>query len=556
MMINVKRAAYSPSIHEVQDVCVGLLGDDAEILACAPGLPMFLADIGEVVRDGFEVLGRDVFQPGDVYISNDPFTIGTHINNIATYSPVFVDGRRVGFAVARGHMVDMGGTVPGSRSSRLTEIFQEGLRIRQLQLYAQGTPVAAIHRLIADNTRMPDAVLGDLRAQVAACRTGERRMAELVRKYGLDTFVESCRMFLDQGERLARAGVAQIPDGLYRAEAFLDDDGITIGKPVPIRVSVAVAGDEMTVDFSEYADQTEGSINTGPAGAVAIARHAFKCLTTPHESPNEGHFRPLTVIAPPGKVVSARPPAACGWWSRTTSTTIDCILRAVSDAIPNAVPAAHFGDIPMCLINGYDLNGKRFVFFEPVPGGHGGRPTEDGVSATVCFHEGDTPDVPVEIQEAILPVFVEESALDQDSAGPGLHRGGLGYRRTFRLMSQQASMQLNVDRHNCLPWGLHGGGAARPNSAYIVPADGGEPELVLKRDGIRLEPGSRVVMRGGGGGGWGDPLERPPEVVMRDVVAGYVSREAAVRDYGVEVDPVSGSAQRVRWPHTDKGQKT
>src|SRR5260370_1688798 len=207
MMIKVKRAAYSPSIHEVEDVCVGLLGDDAEILACAPGLPMFLADIGEVVRDGFEVLGLDVFQPGDVYISNDPFTIGTHINNIATYSPVFVDGRRVGFAVARGHMVDMGGTVPGSRSSRLTEIFQEGLRIRQLQLYAQGTPVAAIHRLIADNTRMPDAVLGDLRAQVAACRTGERRMAELVRKYGPTTFVKSSPMFLDQGYHLARAAV-------------------------------------------------------------------------------------------------------------------------------------------------------------------------------------------------------------------------------------------------------------------------------------------------------------------------------------------------------------
>jgi len=553
MMINVKHAAYSPSIHEVQDVCVGLLDNDADILACAPGLPMFLADIGEVVRDGFDLLGRDAFQPGDVYMSNDPFTIGTHVNNIATYSPIFVDGERVGFAVVRGHMVDMGGTVPGSRSSRLTEIFQEGLRVRQLQLFAKGEPVAAMHRLIADNTRMPEAVLGDLRAQVAACRTGERRIAAMVKKYGLAAYKDACVLVLDHGERLARAAVRAIPDGRYSAEAFLDDDGIATDVRVPIRVSVEVEGDQMTVDFSDFAEQTEGSINTGPAGAVAIARHAFKCLTTPHEAPNEGHFRPLKVVAPLGKVVSARPPAACGWWSRTTSTTIDCILRAVSDAIPAAIPAAHFGDIPMCLINGYDLNGRRFVFFEPVPGGHGGRPTEDGVSATVCFHEGDTPDVPVEIQEAILPVLVEESALDQDSAGPGLHRGGLGYRRSFRLLSTRASMQLNVDRHWCPPWGLRGGLEARPNSAYIEAQAGGERELVLKRDGIRLEPGARVILAGGGGGGWGDPLERPPEAVLRDVVAGYVSAEAAERDYGVAVDAEKRTATRVRRPHIHKG---
>ena len=555
MMINVKHAAYSPSIHEIQDVCVGLLDNEAAILACAPGLPMFLADIGEVVRDGFEVLGTDAFHPGDVYMSNDPFTIGTHLNNIATYSPIFVDGERVGFAVVRGHMVDMGGTVPGSRSSRLTEIYQEGLRVRQLQLYARGEPVAAIHRLIADNTRMPDAVLGDLRAQVAACRTGERRVAAMVKKYGRVAYEEACRQVLDHGERLARAAVREIPDGTYRAEAFLDDDGIAVDVRVPIRVRVEVAGDQMTVDFSDFADQTEGSINTGPAGAVAIARHAFKCLTTPHESPNEGHFRPLHVVAPPGKVVSARPPAACGWWSRTTSTTIDCILRAVSDAIPASIPAAHFGDIPMCLINGYDNRGRRFVFFEPVPGGHGGRPHEDGVSATVCFHEGDTPDVPVEIQEAILPVLVEESTLDQDSAGPGLHRGGLGYRRTFRLLSPRASMQLNVDRHWCAPWGLRGGLAARPNSAYIEAQAGGERELVLKRDDIRLEPGARVILAGGGGGGWGDPLERAPEAVLRDVLAGYVGAEAAERDYGVRVDVARRTATRVRAPHIDKGEK-
>lgn len=553
MMVNVKRAAYSPSIHEIQDVCVGLVDARGDMLACAPGLPMFLADVGEVVRDGLELVGAEQFEPGDVYISNDPFTIGTHINNVATYSPIFLAGELLGFAVVRGHMVDLGGAVPGSRSSRLTEIYQEGLRVRQLRLYARGEPVAEIHRLIADNTRMPEAVLGDLRAQVAACRTGERRVTALAARYGAGALERAGREILEHGDRLARAAVADIPDGVYRAEAFLDDDGVELGKPVPIRVEVRVEGEVMTVDFSGFAEQTRGSINTGPAGAVAIARNAFKCLTTPHEPANEGHFRPLRIVAPPGKVISAAPPAACGWWARTTSTTIDAIFRALSPALPNAIPAGHFGDIPMCLVNGTDRRGRRFVFFEPVPGGHGGRPHEDGVSATVCFHEGDTPDVPVEIQEALLPVLVEESALETDSAGPGQHRGGLGYRRTFRLLSDEASMQVNIDRHRCAPWGLNGGREAKPNRAFIQPAPGADWELVLKRDEIRLGPEAVVRVHGGGGGGWGDPLLRNVAEVAADVQAGYVSRESARRDYGVEIDPGSGAATREELPDADPG---
>lgn len=553
MMINVKRAAYSPSIHEIQDVCVGLVDRNGGMLACAPGLPMFLADIGEVVRDGFAVLGEDVFEPGDVYISNDPFTIGTHVNNVAAYSPIFHDGELLGFAVVRGHMVDMGGSVPGSRSSRLTEIYQEGLRMRQLRLYSCGEPAADIHRLIADNTRMPEAVLGDLRAQVAACRTGERRVAALVERYGTETFRRAGRAILEHGERLARSAVRDIPDGVYHASAFLDDDGVELGKTVPIRVEVRVDGEEMAIDFSDFAEQTRGSINTGPAGAVAIARNAFKCLTTPHEPVNEGHFAPLQVVAPPGKVISAEPPAACGWWARTTSTTIDAIFRALSPALPDAIPAGHFGDIPMCLISGTDRRGRRFVFFEPVPGGHGGRPHEDGVSATVCFHEGDTPDVPVEIQESMLPILVEESTLDPDSAGPGRHRGGLGYRRTFRLLSEAATMQVNIDRHRCAPWGLNGGRDAKPNRAHIQAAPGAEWELVLKRDEIRLGPDARVRLVGGGGGGWGDPLQRSVERVAADVAAGYVSPEVARLDYGVEVDTATGTAERKEFP--DAGRR-
>jgi N-methylhydantoinase B len=536
MMINVKRAAYSPSIHEIQDVCVGLVDPEANILACAPGLPMFLADIGEAVRDGFKVIGKANFRPGDIFLSNDPYTIGTHNNNVASYLPVFDDGELIGFSVVRGHMVDLGGAVPGSRSSTLTEIYQEGLRLRQIKFYDGGQPVADIHRLIADNSRMPEAVLGDLRAQVAACRTGEMRLRRLVRKYGRDVFTQAAAEIFTLGEAKARAALGRLPSGVHTATAFLDDDGIDVGRPVELPIKVVIEPDQMTIDFSGFPPQTRGSINTGVSGAIAIARYAFKCLTTPTEPVNEGQFRPLRVIIPDGTVVSAGPPAACGWWARTTSTTIDTIFRAISSAAMDVVPAGHFGDIPMCLISGYDRQGRRFVFFEPVPGGHGGRPSEDGVSATVCFHEGDTPDVPVEVQESTLPILVEESALDTDSAGAGKYRGGLGYRRTFRMLSETATLQLNIDRHTCLPWGLHGGQPARPNRAYIQASPDGDWELVLKRDGIRLELGARVQLIGGGGGGWGDPRERDAEGIKRDVALGYVSAQAAADAYGIKAD--------------------
>ena len=342
---------------------------------------------------------------------------------------------------------------------------------------------------------------------------------------------------------------------MYRAEAFLDDDGIVIGERVPIRVVVEVHGGEMTIDFSKFAAQRKGSINTGVNGAISIARNAFKCLTTAHEPVNEGHFRPLTVVAPVGTVVSAVPPAACGWWARTTSTTLDAILRALSPALPQNIPAGHFGDIPMCLINGIDNAGRRFVFFEPVPGGHGGRPHEDGVSATVCFHEGDTPDVPVEVQEATMPILIEESALDVDSAGAGRFRGGLGYRRIFRLLSAEAAMQINVDRHYCLPWGLNGGLPGMPNRAFIQRDAGAEWELVLKQDGIQLEPGARVMLVGGGGGGWGDPLDRDLDAIEKDLVDGYVTSAAAGRDYNVEVDPDTGVPKRVATASESNGSQ-
>jgi N-methylhydantoinase B len=538
MMINVKRAAYSPSIHEIQDVCVGLLDADANILACAPGLPMFLSDMGEVVRDGFLVLGKSTFRPGDIFVSNDPYTIGTHNNNVATYMPVFDDDELIGFSVVRGHMVDLGGAVPGSRSSTLTEIYQEGLRLRQIKFYDGGTPVADVHRLIADNSRMAEAVLGDLRAQVAACRTGEKRLQLMVGKYGAERFSNAVERIFAQGEAKARAALRQLPSGTYSASAFLDDDGVEVGKHVELPITVVISDDEMTVDFSAFPAQTVGSINTGPSGAVAIARYALKCLTTPMEPVNEGQFRPLQVVVPPGKVVSAGPPAACGWWARTTSTTIDTIFKAISPAAPLAVPAGHFGDIPMCLISGYDRKGRRFVFFEPVPGGHGGRPHEDGASAIVCFHEGDTPDVPVEVQESTMPILVEESALDCGSAGAGKFRGGLGYRRTFKLLSPSATVQLNVDRNACVPWGLHGGTAALPNRSYIQASPDAEWELVLKRDGIKLGPGARVQLIGGGGGGWGDPTDRDREAVQRDVLAGYISASAADESYGLSADEV------------------
>ncbi|MGE3936393.1 MAG: hydantoinase B/oxoprolinase family protein [Rhodospirillaceae bacterium] len=532
MAMSLCKSAYNMMIYEVRDFCVGLLDVEGRMICQnRGGLPIFLADLGIAVEDGIARYGADGFAPGDVVIMNHAGVCGQHLNNVVVYTPCFHGGRLVAFAANRAHWVDIGGMRTGFGSVETTEIFQEGLQFRSIKLYEGGRRNDAVWQIIADNVRFPDSSLGDLRAQIAACRLGERRLKELLARYPLQTVDGCIAATWDQAEAAARAFVQRIPDGRYTAESFLDNDGRNKEKPLRVMVSVEVAGDEMTIDFSEMNPQVPSPLNSGYSGGLAAARVAFKCLTMPDAPVNEGCFRPLRLVSPEGTMLNARSPAAIGLWSIALPTVIDTILLALAPALPDRIPAAHKGEMGGCSFYGYRADtGARFLLMNIFGGGWGGRPQEDGEDASVSNCQGDVRNTPVELQEIHYPVVVEHHRLRADSGGAGRFRGGLGVELTYRCL-QAATVNVNMERTVTPPWGLAGGGAGAVNQCVIRHADGRE-RSVLKETNIPLGPGDTVTFRTAGGGGFGDPATRPADAVARDVRAGFVTAAAVARDYG------------------------
>jgi N-methylhydantoinase B len=533
MAMALCKSAYNMMIYEVRDFCCGLIDPQARMISQNKGgLPIFLADLGIAVKDGIDRYGLDGFAPGDVIIMNHGQVCGQHLNNVVIYAPCFHDHKVVAFAASRAHWVDIGGMRVGFGSVETTEIFQEGLQFRSLKIYEAGKRNETLWQVIHDNVRFPDAALGDLRAQIASCGLGIRRFGELAKRYGPET-VEACiHAIWDQTEREARAFIAQVPDGVYEAESFLDNDGRSLDKTLRIKVKVTIDGDRMIVDFSDMNDQVPGPTNSGYSGGLAAARIAYKCLTQPRAPVNEGCFRPLEIILPEGRMLNAKAPAALGLWSIPLPTVIDTILKALAPALPDRIPAAHKGDMGGCSIGGFRADGRRFLLMNIFGGGWGGRPHEDGESASVSICQGDVRSAPVELQEIQYPFLIERFALRTDSGGAGRHRGGLGVELTYRAL-QKAVTNVNCERTKDPPWGLNGGRPGAVNEAVLTRRDGGEQKL-LKATGVPMEPGDRLTFRTAGGGGWGDPSARDPLAIADDLAKGYISSEAARRDYGAD----------------------
>ena len=471
----LSKAAYNMMIYEVRDYCCGLIDTQARMISQnRGGLPIFLADLGVAVADGIARYGLKGFAPGDVIIMNQGEVCGQHLNNVVLYSPCFHGDELVGFAANRAHWVDIGGVRQGFGSYGSSDIYAEGIQMRSLKIYEAGKRNETLWQIIRDNTRYPDAALGDMRAQIASCQLGARRYAELIARYGRET-VEACiAKVWDQAEAAARAVVEKIPDGDYEAESFLDNDGRTLDKPLRVKVKVKVRGSQMTVDFSEMNPQVPGPLNSGRGGGIAGARVAFKALTSPDLDVNEGCFRPLEVVLPEGTMLSAKPPSALGLWSIALPTVIDTILKALAPAVPHLIPAAHKGDMGGCSFFGFRDDGSRFLLMNIFGGGWGGRPDEDGEDAAVSVCQGDVRNTPVELQEIKYPVLIETHALRADSGGDGKHRGGLGVELTYQLL-QKCKANINLDRTRDPPWGLHGGKPGAVNECLIHRADGARP---------------------------------------------------------------------------------
>jgi len=526
-MANVlAKSAYNMMIYEVRDYCCGLLDTSARMVSQnRGGLPIFLADLGPAVEDGIERYGLDGFTPGDVVIMNHGAVCGQHLNNVVVYAPCFHEGHVVGFAASRAHWVDIGGMRQGFGSTATTEIFAEGLQLRSLKIYEGGARNETLWQILRDNIRYPDASLGDLRAQVAACQVGAERYAELLSRYGRDT-VETCiGTVWDQAEARARRVIETIPDGEYEAESFLDNDGRNLSVPLRVKVKARVAGSNLTIDYSEMHPQVAGPLNSGRSGGIAAARVAFKSLTSPDLDVNEGCFRPLEVILPEGTMLSAKPGAALGLWSIALPTVIDTILKALAPAMPQAIPAAHKGDMGGCSFFGFrEDDGSRFLLLNIFGGGWGGRPHEDGESASVSICQGDVRNTPIELQEIKYPFLIEQHALRVDSGGAGRYRGGLGIAITYRCL-QRCKANINLERTGNPPWGLNGGGQGAVNVARITRSNG-DTTTVFKQTEIELEKDDRVTFLTAGGGGYGDPHERDEDAIARDLSEGVMTPEA------------------------------
>ncbi|MEX2645125.1 MAG: hydantoinase B/oxoprolinase family protein [Gaiellaceae bacterium] len=531
MKIDLMRSSYNPIIYEMLDFSVGIYGADGETLAQAAGLPEFLCDMPNAIRSILADLGgAEHVAEGDVFLTNDPYTSSFHLNDVTVIEPVFFEGGLIGFAGARAHWHDLGGKSPGG-STDATNVYEEGVLLRSIQLYSQGVLNESVIRVVRENSRLPNAVVGDINAQVAACRTGVTRLGELVGRYGFDAFERSIQLIMDLGEEQARAAVRAIPDGDYSAEGFVDNDGVELDRPLEVAVTVRVRASDIEFDLAGTAPPAKGPYNANRNMTNSILRLAFKTLTTPKEPANEGHFRPVHAIIPEHCLLDAQRPSPTLLGFVPLELLIDLVRKALAPAIPDGVTAADYGRCTVMHAAGRSpRDGSFIIVADTEGGGWGAKPFEDGESALLF---GTQRVIPVEVLEHKYPVVLEQYTLRQDSGGAGKFRGGLGIVKDYRC-TDTLHLLAAYERHDCPPWGLFGGKAAAPNTV-VVKRVTGERDEFRKATEYALEAGDIVSFRTAGGGGYADPLERDPERVLADVIDGYVSRESALDYYGVVV---------------------
>ncbi len=539
---NIERTAFSLLVQEYKDYAVGFVDASGRLVTQSRySLPGFVANaLGLAVRAGLAVYGEDDMHEGDVMIVNDAATLGKHLNDVCAFTPIRVDGRLLGFFAVLVHWVDVGGAMPGScLSPTTTEIFQEGIQFPVMKLFSRGERQREIFRLIEVNTRFPRLVMGDLEAQLGGCRMGHDMVQEVAAQYGFDEILAVMdAMHSDANDNMARA-LRTVPPGTYKASSFLDDDGIRVGVPIQIDVSVIIEDGTLTVDLSGVSDQVAGPFNSGrEGGAVAVGRMAAKFLFSSSTPVNEGDFDRVKIEIPAGKFLSAGPTAAYGSAGNTHASVVDTILSAFADALPGDVPAGHHGIYGTHTITGInEATGERFLCLDAMSGGWGAFADADGPGPYRSTTHGDVRDVPVEIQEALYPYRIEAKQLRPDSAGPGRFRGGLGVEKVYRFL-QPLTLMNKMDRTKCPPWGLAGGWTAQSPGGEVR-REAGECS-VLHKGQLAMQRDDVVVIRSGGGGGYGPPWERNPTQVLHDIAEGYVSAGIAMRDYGVVV-AVDGS---------------
>ena len=534
MFVTMQRTSMSTIIYEVLDYAVGLTDAEGNLITQGNGVTLFLGTLDFGVRSVLDKFGAENLKKGDIYITNDPYTGGgTHLSDVSIIAPIFYKDELVAFAANKAHWTEVGGMAAGSWTTNSTEVYQEGLQFPCVKLFDQGEPIQSLLDIIRANVRTPDMSIGDMYAQVASMRIAERRFEEMCDKYGVELVLSGSDTLLDYGEELTRQEIMKLPDGVYEAKDFIDDDGIGNG-PFEVQVKVTIDGDRIIADFTGSHDQVPGPVNCARTGLYSAARAVLMALTDPSIPANEGSFRALEVICPDGTIFTCSRPAPVSTYWETMLYGADLIWKAMSPVLPDRLPAGHFLSVCGTVVAGlHPDTGDLFLLVEPQAGGWGAGADKDGENALVCVGDGETYIIPVEVCETRYGVLVDQFAFDIADGGGGKFRGGRGLVRDYRITADEVWFTGTFGRFKYLPWGFEGGEQGSKNYTKILFADGREPDVFGKAAQYHLVKDDVARLITGTGGGYGNPFERPIDRVQDDVKNGYVTLHQAEEDYGV-----------------------
>ena len=542
MGVTVMRTAYSPIFSESLDFTCGLFDRQGEMIAVGDFCPSMIGGMPLIIRTIVEEIPIADMHEGDVIVHNDPYRGGMHTPEHTFLKPIFVAGEIVGFAGAIGHIGEIGGMVPGSFYAEATEIFSEGLRIPPVKIKAKGEDRPDVWKLMLANVRTPRVNYGDYRALIAAVDLGERRILDMVQRYGLSLFERSCGDLLDYSEARMRAEIRDIPSGEYSFSDVMEDDGV-VAKELTINVNVIVQGDEVVVDYAGTSPQTRGPMNTPLSIPQAASYNAFLQISDFTIPKNSGCFRPIKVLVPPGCLLNVEFPApSVGGNTECHPRIVYTVLGALAKAVPNRVPAADGGTWSNLLFGGtHPDTGEYYTAYDLHTVGWGGRPGADGNDAVGSMN-GNCRTIPVEVYETRYPWQIEDMSLVPDSGGAGEFRGGLGMRKTIKFLGDEVTVSHVGDRQQTPPWGLHGGGHAALASTKFQKVGEDHWADARKQYGkispskfanVTIRNGDRMYVSMPGGGGWGQPAKRDPGSIRYDLAEGYITPAAAKRDYDV-----------------------
>lgn len=532
MALTVFRTTYSGVLKDNMDYSTGFADAEGRLAAQGLTLPGHLGSVPTAMQSIMKHF-RDDIAEGDVFIMNDPFDGGMHLPDIFIFKPLFHAGERLAFACTVCHHTDVGGRVAGSNASDSTEIYAEGLRIAPMKLYEAGRLNRTIMTFIERNVRVPVMVFGDLRAQLAACHIAEKQFAELVGRTGAERTKYFMSEVIDYAERLTRAALKELPDGEWSFEDFIDDDGVDYGRPIRLFVTLRKKGDHMVVDWTGTGPQVKGAINNTLSFTKAASYTGVRSVLPPGIPNNEGVFRAIEVICPPGTVGNGVLPAACAARGLTGFRMTDCMFGALAMMLPDRVKAAGDGGNTGISIGGYDADRKPFIYVDFTCGAWGARPWADGLDGNSHMF-ANMASTSIEVTEAEHPIQLLAYEFVPDKAGAGKFRGGVAFKRDYRFLEQEGVLQVRSDRRVFRPFGLYGGSPGRPSENYLNPDTDGR--LLPSKLTMTIRKGDVFRHVLAGAGGWGDPLERDPAAVLRDVRNELVSAPCAARDYGVVID--------------------